>query len=245
MADDKYNYDSYEKSLERLLAISEKDYWTQYVDINRHQVNVAKTYLWVSAALLGAYFTILVKYNSFVIASQCSVLFSVLGVFSAVLAFGICLYAIPARKGYKAIPHQSWGEFSLLSNQLLKNKEKNIYIKVLTDLLDKVDTANHHNLLTNKKRALLLRKTSWVLIASFVFALLSGVTSTISVVININSQTMEQAMPENDNTESQSTETKPDVPTPQGPISGGSSDVSTHSVDTPQDDTVRLTESEE
>jgi len=245
MADNIYNYAEYEKSLERLLAISEKDYWTQYVDINRHQVNVAKTYLWVSVALLGTYFTILGQYNNYITTVACSILFSVLGVVSAILAFGICLYAIPARNGYKAIPDQSWGEFSLLSNKLLKNKEENIYIKVLTNLINKIDKANHHNLNTNKKRALLLRKTSWVLIASFVFSLLAGITSTISTTINTTSPIKETVMPDNNDTESQNTETIPDVPTPEGPISGGSSDVSTHSQDTTLSGSIRLTESEE
>ena len=40
-----FDYEGYEKALERSLALAEKDYWTQYVDINRHQVNVSKTYL--------------------------------------------------------------------------------------------------------------------------------------------------------------------------------------------------------
>lgn len=35
----------YEKSLEKILATVEKDYWTQYVDINRHQVIVSRAYL--------------------------------------------------------------------------------------------------------------------------------------------------------------------------------------------------------
>lgn len=245
MTESEYKYDEYEKSLERILAISEKDYWTQYVDINRHQVNVAKTYLWVSVALLGAYFTILNKYSGYITEHSCSILFAALGILCSVFAFGICLYAIPARKGYKAIPKQSWGEFSSLSNQLLNDKEKNIYIKILTDLIDKVDKANHHNLSTNRKRALLLRKTSWVLIASFVFALFAATTSSISITFNKNILLERNVMPEDNETESQSTESKPDVTTPAGPISGGGSDVSTHSVDTDQGDTVRLTEGKE
>lgn len=59
MEEQEYEYEGYEEALERILAIAGKDYWTQYVDINRHQVNVAKTYLWVSAALLGVYSAII------------------------------------------------------------------------------------------------------------------------------------------------------------------------------------------
>lgn len=49
-----YDYKSYEKCLEKVLESTQKDYWAQYVDINRHQV-VGQVYLWVAAALVGAY----------------------------------------------------------------------------------------------------------------------------------------------------------------------------------------------
>jgi hypothetical protein len=231
MTEQNYEYEGYEKALERILAISEKDYWTQYVDINRHQVNVAKTYLWVSAALLGAYSAIISKYGNYLIDTPCAILLAAFGGISAILAFGICLYAIPARTGYRAIPEKSWGEFTAASSEFLKKKEKNIYIKLLTDLNNKIDKANHHNLSTNRKRALLLRKTSWVLIASFVFALLAGTTSSLSVLINSENLEKETVMTEENEPTNQAPETPPDVPEPAGPISGGSSDISTHSAD--------------
>jgi hypothetical protein len=46
-----YDYQSYEKSLEKVLESTQKDYWAQYIDINRHQVIVGRTYL----TRLGAY----------------------------------------------------------------------------------------------------------------------------------------------------------------------------------------------
>jgi hypothetical protein len=40
-----YDYQSYEKCLEKILESTQKDYWAQYIDINRHQVIVGRTYL--------------------------------------------------------------------------------------------------------------------------------------------------------------------------------------------------------
>ncbi|MFO8154932.1 MAG: hypothetical protein R6U87_02785, partial [Thiohalospira sp.] len=54
-----FDYESYEKSLALVLEQASKEYWAQHIDINRHQIMVGRTYLWVSAALLGSYFTIL------------------------------------------------------------------------------------------------------------------------------------------------------------------------------------------
>ena len=244
MSEEVYDYDGYEKVLEKQLALSEKDYWAQYVDINRHQVNVAKTYLWVSAALLGAYFTVIGKYSGYISNNSCSVLFSGLSVLSAVLAFGVCLYAIPARKGYKSIPDQSWNEFAGASHELLNLKEKNIYIKFLTDINAKADKAGNYNLQTNLKRGKLLRITSWVLIASFACASVTGITSTITISLNKNIQHEEIIMPENKESSSKESAQKPDAPKPAGPIKGSGQDRSTHSVDNHKSDTIRITESE-
>ncbi len=127
MSQSEYDYEGYEKSLEKALSLSEKDYWSQYVDVNRHQVNVAKTYLWVSVALVGAYVAVYDRYSGLVFGSACSITLAFLCFILALVAFafGLCLYAIPARKGYKSIPNQSWGEFPQLANQLLTAKEQN------------------------------------------------------------------------------------------------------------------------
>lgn len=225
MSETKYDYGSYEKTLERILSLSETDYWTQYVDINRHQVNVAKTYLWVSVALLGGYFSVINRYSEYISNDTFSMVFTFIGVFSAIFAFGLCLYALPARQGYKAIPNESWGDFSLLAHNLLQNKESNIYITVLTDLVDKVDIATYHNLSTNRKRALLLRKTSWVLIASFVFAIFAVATSTVSISFNKHEQIERVTMTDNNEptdtgTDNKKEESSPNVPTPAGPLTG-------------------------
>lgn len=173
MPEGDFNYDDYIKSLEKILSMTEKDYWAQYIDVNRHQVSVAKTYLWVAAALLGAYAALYLQYKSILSsAGICAIATAVISSLSAVIAFGLCLYAIPARKGYKAIAAISWGEFSKLAYDLLSEKGNNLYIVILTKLIDSVDISTIHNLQTNNKRAKLLRLTSWILIISFLFSLI-------------------------------------------------------------------------
>ena len=227
MSTDEYDYAGYEKSLERVLSLSEKDYWTQYVDINNHQVNVSKTYLWVSAALVGAYVTVFDRYGALVFGGSFTITFALLSILSSAVAFGLCLYAIPARDGYRSIPSQSWGEFSLLANNLLHQKEKNIYISVLTNLVDKVDSTTFHNVSTNQKRAKLLRATSWVLLSSLVFAVLTTIGSYSNHYLTITTQ-LEKTTMTNENNESsnapsvQQSNPGPGVPTPAGPISSAS-----------------------
>jgi hypothetical protein len=249
MSENEFDYEGYEKSLERSLALAEKDYWSQYLDVNRHQVNVAKTYLWVAVAMLGAYGAILNKFPQYLLQNFCVTSFALISVLLVILAFGICLYAIPARQGYKGIPEISWGEFPAHANQLLTKKDKRIYISVLTDLNNKVDKSNWHNIATNQKRASLLRKTSWILIASFLFAVLTGVAYVIPISSENSTSNMEKIMPEDNEPQGQSQnqtpETVPDVPTPAGPITGGNPDMSTHTAKIPSHGNIRITESDE
>src|SRR3989344_7766192 len=116
-----FDYSSYEKSLEKVLESAQRDYWAQYVDINRHQVAVARTYLWVSVALLGAYAAAYQHFQSQFAASAPCVMFIAIATFAlGVGAFGICLYAIPSRKAYRLVPNQGWGEFSKSAYKLLE-----------------------------------------------------------------------------------------------------------------------------
>lgn len=230
MSSNDFDYTGYENSLEKILSMTEKDYWVQYVDVNRHQVNVAKTYLWVSAALLGAYVAFYEQYKDTILSSSvCPIVLMTLSLISAVFAFGLCLYAIPARKGYKSIADPSWGEFSQKSYTLLSQKEQNLYVTMLTTLVDRVDSNTYHNVATNQKRAKLLRATSWILIFSFCSALLSGASFAISKLeITVRPTKMEATLStENNNTNtpaedpSSPSAEKPNVPTPAGPIGQG------------------------
>lgn len=240
-----YDYEGYEKSLEKALSLSEKDYWTQYVDVNRHQVNVSKTYLWVSVALIGAYVAIYDRYSGLVFGSACSITLAFVCFILALVAFGLCLYAIPARKGYKSIPNQSWGEFPQLANQFLTAKEKNLYSKVLTDMVNKVDAVTVYNVTTNQKRAKLLRATSWILLVSLVFSLLTAISSFSNYYLNFSKPeviTMSDKNESPNTTTSQAAKPGPDVPTPAGPISTANPNITTHGVRF-TDTQTRLTES--
>jgi small-conductance mechanosensitive channel len=170
-----FDYKSYEKCLEKVLESTQKDYWAQYIDINRHQVIVGRAYLWVAAALIGAYTA---GYNQFAQAFSnpiILILFLLAFSFSAV-AFGICLYALPARKGYQSIHKKGWGEFSHGAYKLLSEKKDNLYVSFLTDFISKFDEAHKYGFETNQKRAKLLRLTSWLLIISFILAIIGLLT---------------------------------------------------------------------
>lgn len=59
-----FDCESYEKTLTLVVEQASKDYWAQHIDVNRHQIMMGRTYLWVSAALLGSYFTMLSLVNA-------------------------------------------------------------------------------------------------------------------------------------------------------------------------------------
>lgn len=229
------DYEGYTKSLEKILDGVTKDYWSSYVDINRHQVNVCKTYLWVSAALIGVYAAAYEKFQEQFVQNTC---FITLGVFAfslGALAFGICLYAIPARKGYKAIPDIGWGEFSNEAYELLKSNNQQVYATFLTSHISKVDHAYAYNFKTNQNRAWLLRFTSWLLVVSFIVAIFVASSISINTLINHSKPseaiTMSDDSTENNTQSSTSTEPKLEVPKPPPPANTGSNTISTHSVD--------------
>ncbi|MBM4968989.1 hypothetical protein HYO26_22375 [Vibrio parahaemolyticus] len=225
-----YDYESYAKNLKLVVDLAEKDYWNQYTNINAYQVSVAKTYLWISAAMLGAFVTAYDRYSEFVLSSGFTLLLVIVSLISVVVAFGLCIYAIPARKGYRAIPDVSWGEFSQQSHNYLSEKQSNAHVYVLSNVVDKIDAATTHNIQTNQDRAKLLRITSWVLIASFGFAVITALTASLNHYIELHStQKSEASMTTektSNNTQPQASR-GPDVPKPAGPISAESTSQTT------------------
>lgn len=237
------DYDGYTKSLEKVLEGVTKDYWASYVDINRHQVNVGKTYLWVSAALIGIYVAAYEKFSNDLLSHSCLLILSVVAFSLASLAFGICLYAIPARKGYKTIPNKGWGELSREAYQLLKSSNQQVYATFLTSHIAKTDHAFAHNFKTNLTRAYLLRFTSWLLIASFLAAIFVACVVSFETVTSPYQPREETTMSE-DTDQSVTPEPALQVPEPPPPADIGSGIHNTHSIDS-SPATTFITESED
>lgn len=248
MSEPTLDYEGYEKSLEKILEGVTKDYYSSFLDINRHQVMVGRAYLWVSAALIGVYVAAYEKFSSVILANSCLFLFSLFALLAACVGFGICLYSIPARNGYKAIPIKGWGEFSRRAYDLLKDNRPKIYATFLTEQIDHVDKAYAHNFQTNSKRAKLLRVTSWILISSFLFALFS---STIAIIdsLNIPQQKVTTRMNnENENNDTQASSvpaSSPQLLVPEPPPTadiGTGGIISTHSDQSVQSQRVFVTD---
>ena len=231
-----YDYKSYEKCLEKILESAQKDYWTEYVDINKHQVSVGKTYLWVSVALITAYTASFNIFHSFLLKPFPLTIF-VLSSLLAIIAFGICLYAFPTRKDYYKVYLKGWGEYSQSAHELLSNKEENLYIYFLTNFINQFDIADYHNHKANAQRATLLRLTSWVLIISFALSMIN--LSAIMLYYSCDFK-KECFMIESDNNQSgnassnqPTTSEAPHVPTPPAPPGTTSQTIITHGVNTP------------
>lgn len=179
-----YDYEQYQKSLSVILEQASKEYWAQHIDINRHQIMVGRTYLWVSVALLGSYFTI---YRLILDDLVCclSVIFALVSAVSVILAagaFGLCLYALPGRKGYLRVG-ESWRTFAGNAYRSLENESQAIHSETLTDLIEKFDLAIEHGAKTNFLRARMLRCTSWLLLGSFVIAMIAGLIYFIEMLV--------------------------------------------------------------
>lgn len=226
------DYAGYVKSLEAIRDGLIKDYWVGLVDINRHQVNVARTYLWVAVALIGAYVAAIDRYHSLILSQVCVLVVCSFSFSMAAVAFGVCLLAIPVRKGYRAIPSQGWGEFSGEAYNLLQGGSPNVQATFLANHIAKIDHAYAHNFRTNKSRAFLLRATSWLLVSSFFFAVLSGVAVSVSAAFN---QEQEKVMPNEENPSSEPvpastpSQSQLNIPAPPPPADIGGPNISTNS----------------
>lgn len=173
---DEYDYDGYEKSLEKILEQVQKDFWTQYVDINRHQIIVGKNYLWISAALIGALSSIFIKFGNYSVLTTFSGVIFLIGFLLAVIGFGMSLYSLPAKKGYQ-MPHDgNWSNLSIEAYNKMTENKKRIYTSFLSDLITNTDNANSKNEKTNGARGNLFRKVYWVLFISFTLTLISSMT---------------------------------------------------------------------
>jgi len=200
--------------------------------------------LWVSAALIGAYTAGYQKFEQLLSSPIVFTIFIASFSFSAI-AFGICLYAIPARKGYQSVHKEGWGEFSHKAYNLVCEKNENIYAAFLTDFISKFDVAHRYSFETNQKRAKLLRLTSWFLMVSFILAIIG--LATIGASYKNSNLIKENIMSESNNSSSESgaentpaSTDKPNVPVPPAPAGSQSGQIHTHSDDSPR--VIRITE---
>ena len=233
------DYDGYAKSLEVIRDGVTQDYWASLLDINRHQVNVARTYLWVSVALLGAYVAIFDRFQSTFLSNGILIVLFAISFLLAAIAFGVCLYSLPARNGYKAIPSKGWGDFSSTAYKLLKDGSDQVYATFLQGHIAKIDHAWAFNFKTNQARAKLLRVTSWLLIASFVVAFFSVVSASAEHILS--KKTGETMQIENVGGDEE--ESVLSIPEPPESADIGGDNVSTHSAE-PADSLRYTTESD-
>ena len=260
----KFDIAGYTKSLERTLEIALHDLWTHITHINSHQVNVGRTYLWVAVALLGSYFAGLNLISSTTLTSLPTWLFWCFnaGFFVAcvlaVIAFGLCLFSIPSRRGYKMPYEKGWGDLALDAYKITSDRKEEVYPEYLRKIINKVDTATAYNVATNQIRAKKLRRTSWFLFSSFTVAVVGASLIFSSIIFNSNLNLevvmTDKIKPENSQP-TQTTTSTPDQPTgsdsqlipginpPEQPVERPST-ISTHGQEsTPQ--TVIITEGKE
>ena len=211
-------YGSYQKSLEKILDGVAKDYYAGLVDINRHQIAVARAYLWVAVALIGAYIAAFDRYNSNVISTKYAFALGVVALVLACIGFGICLYSMPARRGYMAIPKQGWGEFSHEVYGYLSGGQAEAYSVFLTYHIARIDEAYAHNFKTNQARAKSLRITSWILIASFSVSSANAIYVVSDGIYSYNEGVMKMAQ-DDSSKPSASTQGQPQLSVPAPPPS--------------------------
>jgi len=227
-----FNYADYERSLEKVLEQAQRDFWCQYIDINRHQIIVGRNYLWVSVAIIGALSALYIRFGTQISFDSALGISFIVGYVSSVIGFGVSLYSMPSKDGYH-MPHDgNWSKLTAQAHEQLKNKEKNSYPNFLSDLITKTDNANHQNLITNGRRAKLFRWVYRCLVLSFTASLLSAAiyisTTNNSGIQNTNSETVitkENDMDNDNNSDSSTDNTdQPEVKPPQQPDTDTRSD---------------------
>ena len=169
------DFDGYQKVLERLVLMSEKEYYTQIVDMNRHQVSVARILAWLAVVLAGfnvalfdwVYSKSVVFDNQMLILVACFLPLS-LAIVASALAFISAILAIPAIGDYDILYSESWAEHLITAHNSFKKESTTVYEIVLTDLIARLDSACSRGAMTNGKRGAYLRASSYATITSSV-----------------------------------------------------------------------------
>jgi hypothetical protein len=168
-----YDSEGYSKTLDKLVTLAEKEYYVQMVDINRHQVVVSKTIMWILVVLIGFDFAMLewiyskisMDDNHFSTLVACFILSS-FSIVTGVVAFGLAIYSVPAIGGYSKLYNNSWAEYASQAYDKWEKCEPFVYETEMTILLSKLDSACSVGNQTNHKRGLKLRNASILAIVS-------------------------------------------------------------------------------
>lgn len=170
-----YDAEGYSNTLDKLVTMSEKEYYTHLVDINRHQVIVAKTLLWLSIVIIGfdigfvewSYSKVLEDKERIPMLTP-SFIFVGFSMLCGVIGFAFASLAIPAFGGYEPLYKKSWGEYSNNAFNDFEKGSDSVYSNALTDILSQLDLACSVGSNTNSKRGDKLRKSSYLSIASVI-----------------------------------------------------------------------------
>lgn len=179
------NYDSegYSKTLEKLVALAEKEYYVQMVDINRHQIVVSRAILWLLVVLIGFDFAFAEWMHSKLSESvelfssmvACLVIICIAIIFG-VVAFGFSIFSIPAIGGYSKLYENSWAEYANNAYERWSSQEQFIYETEMSTLLGRIDSACSVGSKTNQSRGIKLRIAS-------VLAIISAVLTCVTYIV--------------------------------------------------------------
>lgn len=162
-----YDLEGYNKSLDKLVTMAEKEYYANLVDINRHQVSVARTLLWLAVVILGFDVSFIewsfektkTIHEAIPFLTGCYI-FVCLSVFCSIISFSFAVFAIPAFGGYAPLYKKSWSEYAQPAYEKLQAAEDSIFANTLNEILTNLDAACIKGSETNASRGFKLRISS-------------------------------------------------------------------------------------
>ncbi len=175
-----YDLDGYTKALDKLVSMGEKEYYIHLVDINRHQIGVARTLLWLSIIIFGFNISFIEwsfekskdieNYIPFL--TGCYV-FVCLSALCNIISFGFSVCAIPAFGGYAPLYKKSWAEYAQPAYKNLHEGQDSIFASTLNEILANLDAACIQGSETNASRGFKLRVSSIFVVSSIVLVFIS------------------------------------------------------------------------
>jgi hypothetical protein len=168
-----FDSEGYTKVLETLVDRSEKEYYVHLVDINRHQVVVARGLLWLLVVIAGfciAYIEWSVgklgDAGAQMLVLVCTTVPAVMALVLSIVAFGFSIFAIPAFGNYQKPYKNSWAEYLNDAYSRWDAGEELVYQKSLNQLLARFDYICSECNKTNGRRGTKLRVASVITIWS-------------------------------------------------------------------------------